>query len=275
MTIVIPNPNKELYNSLKSFRSIIFLNTLEKIIEKVISKCLQFYAISNNFIYQSQLGGLKYRSTSNAKIALTHFIYMGWVKNIIISTLAFNIMQFFPFLNHCLLFHILGKARFDLKIKYFFLNYLVGRKTWYFWNNFSLPFFNVNVRVGQGSALSLVLSAMYLASILYILENHLKILKIPVSILSFIDDGLFIAQSKSLSISNLFLFCSYNITSSLLKKFDFIMEHTKIKVFHFSRSHGSFDPPPLDLSILDGLILCSRETWKYLGFIFDRKLTFH
>jgi len=35
-----------------------------------------------------------------------------------------------------------------------------------------------------------------LSLILYILEKHLKNLKIPVSILLFVNDGLFIVQSK-------------------------------------------------------------------------------
>ena len=52
------------------------------------------------------------------------------------------------------------------------------------------------------------------------------------------------------------------------------MEYEKTKVFYFSRLQGIFNPLPLDLSILDGPILYSKETWKYLGFIFDRKLLF-
>ena len=47
-----------------------------------------------------------------------------------------------------------------------------------------------------------------------------------------------------------------------------------MKHFHFSRSHRLFDPPPLDLTILGSPILCSKNTWCHLGFIFDRKLTF-
>ena len=53
--------------------------------------------------------------------------------------------------------------------------------------------FDVNVRVGQRSALSPILSTLYLSPLLYILENWLKNLKIPISILSFVDNGLFIA----------------------------------------------------------------------------------
>jgi len=38
--IVIPKPNKESYNSPKSFQSIVLLNTLGKLTEKVISEHL-------------------------------------------------------------------------------------------------------------------------------------------------------------------------------------------------------------------------------------------
>jgi len=94
------------------------------------------------------------------------------------STLAFDIAQFFPSINYCMLLLIFGKAGFDSKVMHFFSNYLVGRKTQYFWNNFSSSFFNVDVGVEQDSALFSILSALYLAPILYILEKHLKTLKI-------------------------------------------------------------------------------------------------
>ena len=70
-------------------------------------------------------------------------------------------------------------------------------------------------------------------------------------------------------------FCNYNVMSNILDKFGLIVEHSKTKVFHFSRSHGLFNPPPLNLSPLGGPILTSKNSWKYLSFIFDRKLTFH
>ena len=273
-TIVILKPNKVLYNTSKVFRSIILLNMLGKLVKKVIGDRLQFYVISNNFIHQSQLGGLKFKSTSDTSIALTYFIHMEWVRNLSTSTLTFDISQFFPLLNHCLLTLILGKAGFDSKVVKFFSNYLVSRKTQYFWNNFLSSFFNVDVGVRQGSALSPIFLALYLSPLLHILENRLKNLKIPVSILFFVDDGLLVAQSKSLSLSNSLLFCSYNVVSNLFLKFGLIVKHSKTKVFHFSRLHGFFNPLPLNLSPIGGPILYPKESQKYLGFIFDRKLSF-
>jgi len=107
------------------------LNTTGKLFEKMIGERLQFLLISNNFIHPCQLGRLKHRFTTDAGITLTHFIRLGWVKNLTISMLAFNITQFFSLLNHQLFFLILDRASFNHKVLSFFKNYLVSAKTKY------------------------------------------------------------------------------------------------------------------------------------------------
>ena len=139
---------------------------------------------------------------------------------------------------------------------------------------FHFSFFNINVGVRQGSALSPILSALYLSPIFYSLEKRLKNLKIPISLISFVNDGLFVSQSKSILHSNANLVCSYNIMSSLLSKFGLIIKHGKTEVFHFSRTYGVFNPPSLNLSPIGGPMLLPKDTWRYLGFIFNYKLTF-
>ena len=119
MSIIIPKLNKELYDFPKFFKPIILLNTIEKLIKKVIGNRLQFHLILNDFIHPSQLDSLKQRLTSDTDIVFTHFIHSGWVKYKITSTLAFNITQFFLFLNYCLLPLILRKAGFNSKVKHF------------------------------------------------------------------------------------------------------------------------------------------------------------
>jgi len=103
------------------------------------------------------------------------------------------------------------------------------------WNNFFSPFFEVNIGIGQGSALSPVLSLLF-----YTFEKQIQNLKILVSFLSFVDDGLLISHEKSVKKTNYFLFYSYNIISSLLDQFKLVI---KTEVFHFSRCHGAFNPP--------------------------------
>ena len=99
-SIIIPKSYKVAYNLLKTFRQIVLLNTLVKLIKKVISERLQFQSIFKDFIHSNQFGGLKQQLTTDTSIFLMYLICSGWVKNLQMSTLAFDIAQFFSFLNH-------------------------------------------------------------------------------------------------------------------------------------------------------------------------------
>jgi len=91
-----------------------------------------------------------------------------------------------------------------------------------------------------------IFSALYFSPLFHTFEKHAKNLKIPVSLLSFVNDGFFISQEKSLEKNDSFLFCSYNIFSSLLNQFGLVIKHGKTEIFHFS-DH-------MDYSILSHLI---------------------
>ena len=138
--VIIPKLKKPSYDLSKSFQPIVLLNTIGKLFEKMIGERLQFLLISNNFVHLCQLDELKHRSTTNAGIALTHLIRVGWVKNLTISTLAFNIVQFFPLLNHQILSLILAKARFNHKVSTFLETTSLNEKLNTYETTFLLPF---------------------------------------------------------------------------------------------------------------------------------------
>jgi len=89
----------------------------------------------------------------------------------------------------------LNKARFDPRVSLFFSNYLIDRKIQYVWKNFISPSFRTNVGVDQDSALSFILSALYIVLIFHIFEKRTQNLlsTISVSTLSFINNNLFIS----------------------------------------------------------------------------------
>jgi len=193
---------------------------------------------ANSFLDPNQLGGIRQRSTTDAGIYLTHIIYAGWLRQCHTSVIAFDIAQFFPSLNHEFLSIYLKKAGLNTNVVGFFNSYHSNQSTTYTWNNFSSPAFNTNVGVGQGSAFSLILSAIYLTPVIKTFKKRIKNLKenIPTDILSFVDNGLLISQEKSYSLSSSFLLCSYNIMSKILIDTGLIMEHSKTKLFHFTRA---------------------------------------
>jgi len=106
----------------------------------------------------------------------------------------------------------------------------------YTWNNFTSQKFATSVGVGQGSALSPILSAIYFAPIIKTFKKRIKNLKkkIHTDILSFVDDCLLISQEKNYELSSAFLLSSYNIISKIFSDVDLVLEHSKSKVFHFT-----------------------------------------
>ena len=80
-----------------------------------------------------------------------------------------------------------------MRISLLFPDYLVNRKTKHSWNSFNFSFFTVDIDVDHRLVLSPILSALFIAPVLYIFEKRIKNIKIPVSLLLFVDDGLFIS----------------------------------------------------------------------------------
>ena len=131
VSVIIPKPGKPAYDTSKVFRPIVLLNTLGKLIEKMIARRLQFDTVQYGILHPNQRGGVAQSSTEDAGVCLTHLVRAGWAKGLKTSIIAFDITQFFPFLNHSMLTLILSHFGFANCIVDFFSDYLMDRSTQY------------------------------------------------------------------------------------------------------------------------------------------------
>jgi hypothetical protein len=130
-SVIIPKPGKPSYQSPRAFQPIVLLNTLGKLIEKMISTCLQFDGVKFELFLPHQFGGIRQRSTEDAGLFLTHLVHAGWAKGLKTSIVAFNVAQFFPSINHEMLLAVMACQGFPDHVRKFFSSYLVGRETSY------------------------------------------------------------------------------------------------------------------------------------------------
>jgi hypothetical protein len=144
---------------------IVLLNTLGKLVKKMLAHRLQFDGIAHNAFEPNQFGGIAQHSTEDAGIYLMHLVRAGWAKGLQTSVVAFDIAQFFPSLNHEVLFDIFSRMGFPAVLGPFLHLYFVGRCTTYKWDSFTSDPFVADMGVGQGSAMSPVLLALYLTLI--------------------------------------------------------------------------------------------------------------
>jgi len=131
LSVIIPKPDKPSYATPKSFRPIVLLNMLGKLVEKMLSCQMQFDGVHHGAFQPNQFRGISQRSMEDAGVFLTHLIRAGWAKKLKTSVIAFDIAQFFPSLNHDILMVVIQKAGFPLVLGDFFRSYLTGRKTMY------------------------------------------------------------------------------------------------------------------------------------------------
>ena len=266
-TVVIPKLGKPSYDVPKAFRPIVLLNTMGKLLEKMIANCLQFEAAKEGILHPCQFGGVCQNSTENAGIYLTHLVCTGWAKGLKTSVVAFDLAQYFPSLQHGVIITLLKCMGFAMQVCDFFVDYLVGRSMRYAWEGELSPPFETSVGVGQGSALSPILSALYLTPILWQAS-----LEAPeAALMSYVDDGTIIVQSKTWDANLTKLRSTYGIVFELTQALGLVLEHDKLEVFHFSRKSGDTNPlVDLGYAPFTGDSLLRPNTyWRYLDFFFD------
>jgi len=180
---------------------------------------------------------------------------------------AFDLAQYFPSLNHSVITLLLDRMGFADVVVNFFVNYLVGRFTKLFWDNQLSEPFPAAVGVGQGSALSPILSALYLAPVLW--EFHTK--RHNAQLISYVDDGTIIVQSKTWEENLVKLKSAYATVFQLTAALGLVLEHEKSEAFHFSRKHEDLNPL-VDLGYAPytgNTPLIPSKVWRYLGIFFN------
>ncbi len=189
VSVVIPKPGKPSYSTPKAFRPIVLLNTLGKLIEKMIANRCQFDMIDLDLVHPNQFGGVRQRSTEDAgRIPYSPCSRRGGPGGLKTSVIAFDIAQFFPSLNHEFLLAAMRKQGFSPGVIRFFESYLVQRFTSYCWNSFKSDPMQADVGVGQGSGLSPVLSALYIAPVMKLYDIRASEF-LDTTLLSYVDDG--------------------------------------------------------------------------------------
>ncbi|CAA7259600.1 unnamed protein product [Cyclocybe aegerita] len=220
LSVIVPKLNKPSYAVPKAFRPIVLLITFGKLIEKMIANRIQFDAVKHDIFHPNQLGGIRQRSTEDAGLILTHL--------------------FFPSINHEMFMAVLRKQGFSPILVEFFASYLVGRSMVYCWNTFQFDSRSADMGVGQGSALSPVISGLFIAPVMKLF--YIKAAPLNMTLLSFVDDGTILAQSRQLDDNNVGLRKAYKIIYLLFVAFTLVLEHDKTELFHFLRWRDAYNP---------------------------------
>jgi hypothetical protein len=277
LTVVIPKPNKQSYVSLKAYRPIVLLSCLGKLGEKIIADYIQFDCIKYSLLHPAQCGGVRHHSTEDAGILLTNHIRAARKNQMHTTCLAMDIAQFFPSINHILLVATLERMGFPQNMCAFFAHYLQDRSTRFMWNGVQTDPADCSVGVGQGSALSPILSALAIVPSLTAISQLLPVSNahLWISLLVYVDDGTLTVSSNSLTYNALQIQSLYPYINQAFTHAGIFLEPDKLETMHFPRPRYQGPLPTLHIQA-DGreYFIEPKDTWRYLGFFFDPQLSF-
>ena len=143
--VIIPKPNKPRYNIPKAFRPISLLNTIGKLLTKIIAARLQFDCLKYNILHPGQCGGVIKHATIDAGVTLASFMAESRELGLHTTACAFDIAQFFPSLSHrgCAL--VLERFGFNRSLINIFNSYFNGRITRYKWDSATSADFSFDI----------------------------------------------------------------------------------------------------------------------------------
>ncbi|KAJ1307070.1 hypothetical protein OPQ81_008049 [Rhizoctonia solani] len=268
----IPKPRRNDMSHPKNYRPIALLETLSKLLEKIVTRRLIFEAGAHNIIPHSQFGGRDMSSCTDAALCMIHDIRSAWSHNQVASLLTLDVSGYFNNIDHARLLYTLERLGYSDNICSWLKSYLSSRTAQFRIDGNLCPAFELPcVRVPQGSPLSPILSSLYSIPLLITATDH------QANHFAYINDFSILAFSNSYNnnvniINNIVTNVHYTATQLGL---DFELPKSDLIHFIRPRSNISYNNPKLTVHLDNtDVVIEPQSCIRWLGFYLDQKLTF-
>lgn len=231
-SVIIPKPKKTDYSVPKLYRPIALLNTLGKLLTKVLANRMQFDAAAFSLLHEGQCGGVQKHATIDAGLVLLDFINTNRERGWHTSVCAIDVAQFFPSLDHHAVSLVLTKLGFPVTLVNLITSYFTGRKTVYRWDSATSQPYNFSMGTPQGDCLSPIISALFLSVAIKRVFPP-STLPRPTRCLFFVDDGALYTVSPSLSKNVRVLASFLLLLLKALADIGLSIEPSKTELIHF------------------------------------------
>ncbi len=285
IAIALKKPNKPDYSNPRAYRLITLLESLGKVLEKVIAKRLTFLAGKFDLVPGNQFGGRAHSSTSDAIMAFINDVHSAWNHGKVTSALTFDIKGYFDFVNHNRLLAELKRKRLPLEYVKWTASFLKDREAAVCIDGIRGEMKKVENGIPQGSPISPILAAFYTAELL---DDFNKRANNPITttplpdnptephLYMYVDDGKIFVSSESLDTNVRILKSTYTKVEKWLHKAGLAPDHTKRELMHYTRRKTD-KSPSIEFVDTDGIARTVKpeSTVRWLGVHFDRKLLFN
>ncbi|KAI0997728.1 hypothetical protein K3495_g10462 [Podosphaera aphanis] len=265
-TIVLRKPQKPRYDTPKAYRPIALLNTMGKLLEKLIAKRISRTAETHHLLPEEQMGARPNRSTVTAIEMLTEQIQTTWGRNKkrVTSLLSLDISGAFDNVSHQRLIHNLRLKGIPKWITRFIASFLEGRITSVVLNSFKSEQIPTCTGIPQGSSLSPILFLSFASTLLPLLQTPSS------SAVGFVDDTNIITWSETTEENCRQLAQLREVCLLWARRHGVKFAPEKYQLLHFSRAKKRHNlQTPIHIQ---GHKIKPQESIRILGIHMDPKL---
>jgi len=257
--IVLDKPGKPAYDSPSSFRVIVLLRRLSKILERVVATRLSAQATICSLIHPLQCGSLPGRSTTDAALVLQHNVESFHRLRYKVSTLFLDVKGGFDNVESPSLLSLLRNRGVSPYLLQWTGSVLRDRTCRLTFQGSPRSFAPVSLGVPQGSPISPLLFVIYVSSL------HLKVPKSL--IISYVDDFAVTVASPSYRTNIRLLQKSFSALKWKASPINISFSVPKPELIH-GRTGRSNEPPCSVQVQLEEQLFYPQSRLKWLGFIF-------
>jgi ribonuclease HI len=261
--IPIPKPGKDNADP-TNYRPISLTSCVCKTLERMINSRLVWYLESNNLISPFQSGFRHGRSTNDHLVRLETFIRDAFIKREHLVAVFFDLEKAYDTTWKYGILNDLHDLGLKGRLPSFILNFLSDREFKVRVGSTLSDIHDQETGVPQGSILSVTLFNIKINSIT-------KCLTPGVDCSLYVDDFLICYRSKHMHTIERQLQININKIQNWANTNGFKFSKSKTVCMHFCQLRRHHDGPNLTL---EGTPIPVVEETKFLGIIFDRKLTF-
>ena len=255
--VVLNKPEQPSYDTPSSFRIIVLLKTVSKILERILAVRLTSLPRQAGLLHSNQCGSLPGLSTSDAVATRTHQFRTLQRPVLKVSTLFLDIKAGFDNVNTTKLRSLLLSKNIPSYMVDWVSSFLTGRRCTLVFQGAPGVSAPISVETPKGSPLSPLLFLIYVASLHF---------RIPKGIMvSYADDfSLTVASPSHRSnirrLQDLFLNISWKAS-----ELDVSFSVPKTELIHW-RTHSERSPPALSPITLDGQVFHPAGVVRWLGY---------
>lgn len=259
--IPIPKPGKP-SSKPENLRPISLTSCLCKLMEKIVSKRLEWFLEKNNLIVKDQSGGRGKRSTYDQLLLLQDEVLTSFAKNEYLLCVSCDIKHAYQSVKKSVVLSQLHEWGMKGNLPIFIQNYLTKRNFYVCLGNEKSSTYEINDSIPQGGVLS---NKLFLIAINKIVNYVHPLVKKGI----FIDDFIVYIRHKNIQIAYKYVQDTLRNLEHFSQKTGLEFSQEKTKAIIFTKKRKAVQVPDL---IYNNKRISLVDEITYLGMKFDKKL---